>query len=45
MVDLKSNLFWAIASIALVGLALSIHQGPVKPFMAEHTESGYKSAG
>ena len=43
--DLKSNLFWTIASLALIGSALSIHQGPVKPLMAEHTESAHESAG
>ncbi len=43
--DLRSNLFWAIASIALIGSALSIDQGPVKPLMAERTESAQESAG
>ena len=44
-VDLKSNLLWAIASVALLGSALFVDQGPVKPLMAEYTESAQESAG
>lgn len=43
--DLKSNLLWAIASVALLGSALFVDQGPVKPLMAEYTESAQESAG
>ena len=44
-VNLKSNLLWAIASVALLGSALFVDQGPVKPLMAEYTESAQESAG
>ena len=43
--DLKSNLLWAIASVALLGSAFFVDQGPVKPLIAEYTESGQESAG
>ncbi len=43
--DLKSNLLWAIASVALLGSALLVDQGPVKPLMAEYSESTQESAG
>ena len=44
-VDLKSNILWAIASVALLGSALLLDQGPVRPLMAEYTESAQESAG
>ena len=43
--DLKSNILWAIASVALLGSALFVDQGPVRPLMAEYTESPQESAG
>ena len=43
--DLKSNILWAIASVALLGSALLVDQGPVTPLMAEYTESTQESAG
>jgi hypothetical protein len=44
-VDLKSNILWAIASVALLGSALFVDQGPVKPLVAEYIESAEESAG
>lgn len=44
-VDLKSNIFWAIASIALMASALYVDQGPGNTLMAEYTESAQESAG
>jgi len=44
-VDLKSNIFWAIASIALMASALYADQGPAKPLMAEFSELTRESAG
>ncbi len=43
--DLKSNILWALASVALLASALFVDQGPVKPLMAEYTESVQESAG
>ena len=43
--DLKSNILWAIASVVLLGSALFVDQGPVKPLAAEYTESAQESAG
>lgn len=44
-VDLKSNIFWAIASIALMASALYVDQGPGNALMAEYAESAQESAG
>ena len=44
-VDLKSNIFWAIASIALMASALYVDQGPAMPLMAEFSELTRESAG
>ena len=44
-VDVKSNISWAIASIALMALALYVDQGPGKALLAEYTESTQESAG
>ena len=44
-VDLKSNIFWAIASFALMASALYVDQGPVMPLMAEFSELTRESAG
>ena len=43
--DLKSNIFWAIASIALVVSALYVDRGPATPLMAEFSELTRESAG
>ena len=43
--DLKSNILWAIASVLLLSSAVFVDQGPVKPLMAEYTESPRESAG
>ena len=43
--DLKSNIFWAIASIALMASALYVDQGPAVPLMAEFSELTRDSAG
>ena len=43
--DLKSNLLWAIASVLLLSSVVFVDQGPVKPLMAEYTESTQESAG
>jgi len=44
-VDLKSNIFWAIASVVVLATALYIDQGPAMPFMAEFSELTGESAG
>jgi hypothetical protein len=44
-VNLKSNLFWAVASIALMASALYVDQGPAMPLMAEFSELTRESAG
>ena len=44
-VDLKSNIFWAIASLALMASALYVDQGPAVPLMAEFSELARDSAG
>jgi hypothetical protein len=44
-VDLKSNIFWAIASVALMASALYVDQGPAMPLMAEFSELTRESAG
>lgn len=43
--DLKSNIFWAIASIALMASALYVDQGPTDPLMAELSKFTVDSAG
>ena len=43
--NLKSNILWALASVALLASALFVDQGPVKPLVAEYTESAEESAG
>ena len=43
--DLKSNIFWAIASIALMASALYVDQGPTDPLMAELSEFMAESTG
>lgn len=43
--DLKSNILWGLASVALLASALLVDQGPVKPLVAEYTESAEESAG
>ena len=44
-VDLKSNIFWAIASIALITLAMLMEPGPTAPMMAGYTETADASTG
>jgi len=44
-VDLKSNIFWAIASIALITSAMLLEPGPTDPMMAGYTEKADASAG
>ena len=43
--DLKSNIFWAIASIALITLAMLMEPGPTAPMMAGYTETADSSTG
>lgn len=43
--DLKSNIFWAIASVALIVSALYVDDGPVTPLMADYTETSQEAAG
>ena len=43
--DLKSNIFWAVASITLMASALYVDQGPAMPLMAEFSELTRGSAG
>ena len=43
--DLKSNIFWAIASIALIVSALYVDNGPAMPLMADYTEISQEEAG
>ena len=38
-VDLKSNIFWAIASIALITSAMLMEPGPTAPMMAGYTKT------
>ena len=43
--DLKSNIFWAIASVALIVSALYVDNGPATPLMADYTEISQEAAG
>ena len=43
--DLKSNIFWAIASVALIVSALYVDNGPVTPLMADYSETSEETAG
>ena len=43
--DLKSNIFWAIASLALIVSALYVDNGPVTPLMADYSETSGETAG
>lgn len=43
--DLKSNIFWAVVSVALIGSALILDPGPARPLMAEYSESSQDSTG
>lgn len=45
IVDLKSNIFWAIASVALIVSALYVDNGPATPLMADYTETSQEAAG
>ena len=44
-VDLKSNLFWALASIILIASAMSFDRGPVKPLMAKYPDNTTETTG
>ena len=44
-VDLKSNIFWAIASIALITSVMLMESGPTAPMMAGYTETADSSTG
>ena len=43
--DLKSNIFWAVASVALVVSALYVDNGSVTPLMADYSETRQEAAG
>ena len=43
--DLKSNIFWAIASVALIVSALYADNGPTAPLMADYSETSEETAG
>ena len=43
--DLKSNIFWAIASIALITSAMLMEPGTTDPMMASYTETADASTG
>ena len=43
--DLKSNIFWAIASIALIASAMLLEPGTTDPMMAGYTETADASTG
>ena len=43
--DLKPNLFWAIASIILIASAMSLDRGPLEPLMAEYPDKTNETAG
>ena len=45
IVDLKSNIFWAVASVALIVSALYVDTGPATPLMADYTETSQEAAG
>ena len=36
--DLKPNLFWAIASIILIASEMSLNRGPLEPLMPEYPD-------
>ena len=44
-VDLKSNIFWAIASIGLIASAMLMEPGKTDPMMAGYTETADASTG
>jgi hypothetical protein len=44
-VDLKSNIFWAIASVALIVSALYADNGPATSLMADYSETSEETAG
>ena len=44
-VDLKSNIFWAIASIALITSAMLMEPGTTDPMMAGYNETADASTG
>ena len=44
-VDLKSNIFWAIASIALITPAMLMEPGATDPTLAGYTETADGSMG
>ena len=44
-VDLKSNIFWAIASIALITSAMLMEPGATDPMMAGYPETADASTG
>ena len=44
-VDLKSNIFWAIASIAQITSAILMEPGTVDPMMEGYTETADASTG
>ena len=43
--ELKSNIFWIIASIALITPAMLVEPGPTDPILAGYTETADASAG
>ena len=43
--DLKPNLFWAIASIILIAAAVSLDPGPLEPLMADYPDKTSETAG
>lgn len=46
--DLKRNLFWAIASIILIASAMSLDRGPLEPLeplVAEYPDKTNETAG
>ena len=45
IVDLKSNILWAIASVALIVSALYADNGPATPLMADYSETSEETAG
>ena len=43
--DLKTNIFWAIASVALIVSALYVDNGPASPLIADYTETSQEAVG
>ena len=43
--DLKPNLFWAIALIILIASAMSLDRGPLESLMAEYPGKPSETAG